>query len=150
MSTNTESTIAVPQLQAVCHCGQVSLCIIAAMPATITSCNCSVCHAYGHIMAYFKESEVTVTGDTDTYVHGDKMLAFHRCKNCGCHTHWKSIDETSESDRMGVNSRLLPRDILTQARVRHFDGYDTWAQRDVEKPFVRQDINCNCTVSDNN
>jgi hypothetical protein len=94
-------------------------------------------------MAYFREPEVAISGDTDIYVHGDKMLAFHRCKNCGCPTHWLSIDESSESDRMGVNARLLPRGVLAQARVRHFDGFDTWEQRDAAEPFERRDIGCN-------
>jgi hypothetical protein len=140
--THTRTTSS-PLLLAVCHCGQVNITIAAPMTSTVTSCNCSLCHTYGHICAYFKESEVAVAGVTDTYVHGDKMISFHRCKNCGCHTHWTSIDESSLSDRMAVNARLFPRELLTQARVRHFDGFNSWEMRDTDSPFVREDIGCN-------
>lgn len=46
-------------------------------------------------------------------------------------------------DRMALNARLLPREILKVSQVRHFDGFDTWKFRDEEKNFERQDIECN-------
>ena len=65
------------------------------------------------------------------------MLAFHRCVNCGCITHWAGIDPKSESDRMAINARLMPRDVLELARVRHFDGLNSWTYRDDDKCFTR-------------
>ena len=132
-------------VEAVCHCGLVKITANSA-PEKVTSCNCSICHAYGHICAYYSDKDVTVVGDTHTYSHGDMMIAFHRCVNCGCITHWKGIDPNSDSDRMAVNARLMPREVLSAARVRHFDGFDTWKYRDEEESFERRDINCNIRV----
>lgn len=89
--------------------------------------------------------DVKIEGNTHTYSHGDKMLAFHRCRDCGCITHWLGIDPTSSSDRMAVNARLMPREVLSQARVRHFDGLDSWTYKDdgEAESFERRDINCN-------
>jgi hypothetical protein len=134
-------------LCAACHCGQVQIHISAPMVTHVTSCNCSLCHSYGHILAYYKKSEVNVDGKTATYIHGDKMIAFHRCTNCGCHTHWISVAESVKSDRMAVNARLFPREWLTQAQVCHLDGLDSWEMRDAGAPFVRMDIGCNLDVT---
>jgi hypothetical protein len=136
-----ESQLPTTSVEAVCHCGLVK--ITAPNPEKVTSCNCSICHAYGHICAYYSASELLIVGDTQTYVHGDGCIAFHRCANCGCVTHWIGIDPTSTSDRMAVNARLMPRSVLSQVRVRHFDGLDTWKFRDEEESFERRDINCN-------
>lgn len=61
---------------------------------------------------------------TDTDRWGDKTLDLHRCKTWGCVTHGSPIDRTY--DRMGVNARLLDPALLASARVRRFDGADTW------------------------
>lgn len=129
-------------VEAICHCGAVHL-VAASVPEKVTSCNCTICHAYGHICAYYSVKDVVITGDTQTYVHGDKQIAFHRCCNCGCITHWVGIDPNSESDRMAINARLMPREVLSRARVRHFDGLISWSYRDDHKMFARQDICCN-------
>lgn len=71
------------------------------------------------------------------------MIAFHRCVHCGCNTHWLGIDASSDSDRMAVNARLMPREVLSAAIVRHFDGFETWTIRDEGDSFERRDINCN-------
>jgi hypothetical protein len=88
-----------------CHCGAVRITVTLA-PATFTSCNCSICRRLGTLWAYYRPRQVTVTGDTATYVWGDRMLALHHCATCGCTTHWESI-ETPPRDRMGINVRLL-------------------------------------------
>jgi hypothetical protein len=51
---------------------------------------------------------------------GDKDLEFHRCRTCGCITHWSSVD--SSYTRMGVNARLMAPEVLSATPVRHFDG----------------------------
>ena len=57
---------------------------------------------------------------TDVYVWGERSLAFHRCRECGCVSHWAAVDQ--EGDRMGVNARLMDPGVLATARVRHSDG----------------------------
>jgi hypothetical protein len=42
----------------------------------------------------------------------------------GCITHWSPLDPAL--DRMGVNARLMEPAIVAAARVRRFDGANTW------------------------
>ncbi len=77
------------------------------------------------LWAYYSPKDVKVTGGaTDIYMRGERKTEFHRCKNCGCVTHWTAVDQTR--DRMGVNARLMAPEVLARARVRHLDGFDTW------------------------
>lgn len=110
-------------LEATCHCGAVRI-EVPRVPEQLTSCNCSICRRLGWIVAYYGMSEVTIHGETDTYAWGDRMLRFHRCRVCGCATHW--WPENPTRDRMGVNARLLPPEALAGSRIRRFDGADTW------------------------
>lgn len=113
--------------RATCHCGAVRI-VVPRVPEALTSCNCSICRRLGTIMAYYRLGEVTIEGETDTYVWGDRMIAFHRCRVCGCATHWWPIESTR--DRMGVNARLLPPEDLAGSRIRRFDGAETWEYLD--------------------
>ena len=108
-----------------CHCGSVTI-AVSAEPETITDCNCSICRRYGVLWAYYKPAQVhilPVGGATDTYLWGDRSIAFHRCRKCGCVTHWAPIGRSE--DRMGVNARLMPLDVFVKARVRRLDGANT-------------------------
>jgi len=109
-------------IEASCHCGAIRL-DIAQAPAAVTSCNCSICRRYGVLWAYYSPSQVTLrpdNGPTDIYMWDDRAIEFHRCRTCGCVTHWAAVDRTL--DRMGVNARLMDPDVLAGARVRHLDG----------------------------
>ena len=77
-------------------------------------------------LTFAELGDVRVEGETDVYIWGDKSLRLHRCKICGNVSHWSPIDPALE--RMGVNTRLMPREIWTAARVRKFDGADTWEE----------------------
>jgi hypothetical protein len=109
-------------IEASCHCGAIRL-EIAMPPESLTDCNCSICRRYGVLWAYYSPTLVRITpatGATETYLWGDRSIAFHRCKHCGCVTHWSAVDETS--DRMGVNARLMPPEVLRPLRIRKLDG----------------------------
>lgn len=106
-------------IDASCHCGAVRL-EIAYPPGEVTSCNCSICRRTGVLCAYYKLTEVSVSGATDVYMWGDRMIEFHRCKICGNPTHWSPVDRTY--DRMGVNARLMDPSMLAAASIRTFDG----------------------------
>ena len=103
-----------------CHCGAVRLALPCA-PAEVTDCDCSICHAYGVLWAYYDPAEVSVEGATDTYGRGARSIAFHRCRICGCVTHWAPV--ARDPNRMGVNARLLSREVLAAARRRRLDGW---------------------------
>ena len=106
-------------VEASCHCGAVTIEIDAA-PETVTDCNCSICHRYGVLWAYYPLAQVRISGETDIYMWGDHDLEFHRCKTCGCVINWSAVDISI--DRMGVNANLMPLEVLAKARIRHLDG----------------------------
>ena len=105
-----------------CHCGAVHFKLDLG-PDTITDCNCSICRRYGVLWAYYQPKQVTIAppmGATDIYMWDDRAVEFHRCKTCGCLTHWAPVDQAI--DRMAVNARMLEPDVLAIARVRRLDG----------------------------
>jgi hypothetical protein len=109
-------------IDASCHCGAVRL-EIASVPDSLTDCNCSICRRYGVLWAYYSPQQVRIipqSGATDTYVWDDRTIEFHRCKHCGCVTHWAAID--AKSERMGINARMMHPDILKPLRIRKLDG----------------------------
>ncbi len=107
-----------------CHCGAVGLELPA--PLRVTQCNCSLCRKYGVLWAYFPIAEVRLTPaepSTDTYSWNGRNVDFHRCRNCGCLTHWLPRDP--RRDRMGVNARLLEPDVLASAEIHRRDAAGT-------------------------
>lgn len=117
-------------IEAICHCGAVRL-EIDTPPETVTDCNCSICRRYGVLRAYYSPRQVRVTSrGTDIYMWDDRAIEFHRCKTCGCVTHWAAADRAR--DRMGVNARLMEPAVLSAARVRKLDGAVTEKYLDEE------------------
>jgi hypothetical protein len=107
-------------VEASCHCGAVRLTIDSA-PLEVTDCNCSICRRYGVLWAYYQPEQVRINGGvTDVYMWDDKSIEFHRCRICGCVTHWAAVDKGI--NRMGINARLMEPAVLAHARVRHLDG----------------------------
>jgi hypothetical protein len=112
-------------IESSCHCGAVKLENPAA-PETVTDCNCSICRRYGVLWAYYSPKQVRVAAGadkTDIYMWDDRSIEFHRCKVCGCVSHWAPVDKSL--DRMGVNARLMAPEVLAKARVRRLDGANT-------------------------
>jgi hypothetical protein len=102
-----------------CHCGAVRIAVPAA-PQWLASCNCSICRRLGTLMAYYPDDgSVRVSGETATYIHGDRMIALHHCPVCACTTHWESTGESH--GRVGVNARLLDGFAVGEGKML-FDG----------------------------
>ena len=113
-------------VEASCHCGAVRVQVPHA-PEEVKECNCSICRRTGALMAYYSPKDVRIipeSGATDIYMWGDREIEFHRCKVCGNFTHWSPVDKSL--DRMGVNARLLPPELLADIRVLKFDGANSW------------------------
>ncbi len=109
-------------IESSCHCGGVRFTVEAA-PETVTDCNCSVCRRNGTLWAYYQQPQVRFAaenGPTDIYMWGDRMLELNRCRTCGCVTHWTAVDPAYQ--RMGVNARLMPPEVLAAIPVSPFDG----------------------------
>jgi hypothetical protein len=114
-----------------CHCGAVRF-ELAKTPESLTACNCSVCHRLGALWAYGDASEIRLLCHPDAtfaYAWGDRTLAFHSCRTCGCTTHWQSL-QPERSTRMAVNFRLAEPQAIAKLRIRHFDGADSWTYLD--------------------
>ena len=114
-----------------CHCGAVRW-ELANPPAFLTECNCSICRRLGTLWAHAPASEITLYRDGDAtlgYVWGDRLLAFHTCRSCGCTTHWESLS-TEENPPMAVNFRMADPAELENLRIRRFDGADSWRYLD--------------------
>ncbi len=110
---------------AACHCGAVEI-EVAGFPTVVTECNCSLCRSYGVIWAYYDADDVRSLPEaalTVTYAWNGRHVDFHRCRACGCVTHWMPRD--ASRTRRGINARLFPVEVLAAARVRHLDGADT-------------------------
>ena len=101
-----------------CHCGQIKIALQAA-PEKLNRCSCSICRRYGALWAYFDQSSLKISGETDTYVWGDKMIAFHRCPNCGVLTHWSHID--GDVGKIGINMQNADQGILRE--IPQYDGH---------------------------
>jgi len=110
---------------AACHCGEVQI-EVSDYPAEVTDCNCSLCHKSGVLWSYFSAESILSLpepGLTDTYAWNGRHVDFHRCRNCGCVTHWIPRDLTR--DIRGINARLFPPSALASARIRRKDGANT-------------------------
>lgn len=71
-----------------------------------------VVSALGALWAYYPKGQVrflSEPGATTIYLRGARKLESHRCRMCGLTTHWVNRDSTLL--RMGVNARLLPRNV---------------------------------------
>jgi hypothetical protein len=111
-----------PMIEASCHCGAIRLTVETA-PREVNACNCSICRRYGTLWGYYRLPQVRFAaenGPTDTYTWGDRRIEFHRCRTCGCTTHWLASDRADE--RMGINARLMPSEVLAAIPVFHGDG----------------------------
>ena len=111
------------KVQGECHCRAVRYTVPRA-PEEVKDCNCSACRTRGALWADYSPKDVRVEGPTLIYMWGDRTLELHFCSVCACVTHWTPVDKTY--DRMGVNVRLMAPEILAAARIRRFDGADTW------------------------
>jgi hypothetical protein len=125
MTTEMRSDETPADVVATCHCGAIEM-RLAAPPAEVRHCNCSLCRRYGVLWAYFPIVDVAFgpgASRTDTYAWNGRTVDFHRCRTCGCLTHW--LPRGSGRNRMGVNARLLDPEILAAAEVRYKDSAGT-------------------------
>lgn len=110
-----------------CHCGDVQF-ELAERPQWLTSCNCSACRRYGALWGHAEIAAVQIhaaENATIAYTHGDRTLAFHSCRRCGCTTHWENL-KPEDYSFMAVNFRMCPQEVIDGFRIRRFDGADSW------------------------
>jgi len=109
-----------------CHCGVIQF-TVTAVPAQLVDCNCSLCRRLGALWAHVPIDSVTIVAPsnaTTSYAQGDKTLAVQTCKQCGCTTHYETLQDDGEI--MAVNFRMCEPEVFSEIRVRKFDGADSW------------------------
>jgi hypothetical protein len=95
-------------MEAICHCHAVRFEIDVA-PAWVLDCNCSICRRYGALWAYYRDGGVRLVSSPEAtfgYVWGDRELAFHHCRTCGCTTHARALNAPNQPV-YALNARLL-------------------------------------------
>lgn len=110
-----------------CHCGSVRI-HVRRLPGTLLSCNCSICRRYGALWAYYKPSSVQIRAPKDglvRYAWKRRIRYYHRCRKCGCVTHYTYRKKSSWAT-VGVNASNFEPSLIKGARVRHLDGAATW------------------------
>ncbi len=115
-------------VRAACHCTAVRM-EIAELPDWVLDCNCTLCRRYGGIWSYPKPGAVTIVQGkdaTDTYLWGDRQLAFHRCKTCGCVMYMEAVLEKPPFI-YGINARMIPTLDPKSVRLRQKNnGHTGW------------------------
>ena len=109
-------------LTASCHCGAVRIEVEAA-PEYLNQCGCSVCRRYGVLWGYYQVDRVRLgfgPEATEVYTWGPGELEFHRCRGCGCVSHWRSVDRSYT--RIGINGRLFEPGDVEGVEVRRTPG----------------------------
>lgn len=102
------------------------------VPETLTECTCSICRRLGAQWAYYNPGEVEIASGEELlvgYAWQSRKLTFHHCRVCGCTTHYSVPDGDGRRVR-AVNARMLPADETAQARIRLFDGAESWKYLD--------------------
>jgi hypothetical protein len=89
------------------------------VPESATACNCSICRRYGALWGYgFFDEQVTVSGETRTYLWDRKSIEFHFCGQCGCVVCWRAAMPGADGRRYGaINLRLAADPAAVQAIV---------------------------------
>ena len=107
---------------ATCHCGEVRI-HVRQLPRTLTSCDCSICRRYGARWAYYKASSVRVLAPSSglaSYSWNRRIRLYHRCKKCGCVTHY-TYRKKRAGDTVAVNANNFDPTAIAGARVRHLE-----------------------------
>jgi hypothetical protein len=111
-------------IRAACHCGAVRF-EIAEPPSWVLDCNCTLCRRYGALWSYYHppdHAKLTSKPDpeaTETYEWGDRGLAFHRCKTCGCVSH---VAVAADGFIFIVNARMMAGLDPAKVTVRRMDN----------------------------
>jgi hypothetical protein len=114
-------------LDLACLCGQVRL-ALAARPAFIHECNCTLCRKTGARWAYYDPAQVGVTGETRGWIRSDKpepAADVRFCPACGTATHFTLTEAAAAKHGntvAGINMRLADERDLAGIELRYPDG----------------------------
>jgi hypothetical protein len=105
-----------------CHCGRVAATFDIPVTEGMT-CNCSICHRRGHVLAFMPRDALTVTtaGHVTTYTFNKQMIRHQFCDTCGCNPFGEG--EMPDGTKMAaVNLRCVEGFDLKSITITEVDG----------------------------
>lgn len=105
-----------------CHCGNIEIDVNE--PGDLNCCNCSICSRYQALWGYYEPKFVQIhvgPAGESVYIWNDREIEFVRCANCGCITHYRTV-EGQPAPKIGVNFRMAPPENLGEIPVRYSNG----------------------------
>ncbi|MNJ92735.1 Glutathione-dependent formaldehyde-activating enzyme [compost metagenome] len=106
-----------------CHCQKVSFEVEMDIENVI-SCNCSICHKKGHLLAFAPENNFKLLAGEealDIYTFNKKVIHHMFCKTCGIGPFGRGTMPDGTKMR-AINVRCLDGVDLSQIPVQHVDG----------------------------
>ena len=106
-----------------CHCGKVQFEAQGDVKTSI-SCNCSICHRKGTILAFIPETNFKLISGSDNltdYQFGKKKLHHTFCKTCGV-TAFASGTAPDGTKMKAINVRCLEGIDLKTLTIHEYDG----------------------------
>ena len=121
-------------MKGTCLCGRVTI-EVAAPPPYINICNCDYCRKTGGAVGQFPHDQVTIAGETRSYVRADMAdtwLTLNFCPVCGSATHSTGTPQ-HPTDVLRLNMRLFDGRDLAGIEARFLDGHSV---QDEDDEFV--------------
>jgi hypothetical protein len=119
----TEASGEAKSIRGSCHCQAVSY-VLADVPSTGITCNCSMCRRRGHVLAFFPPDAFTLQTPRDalaTYTFNTHVIQHHFCKTCGCAPFGEG--KTPDGRQMiAINLRCVEDLDLKSVEITEFDG----------------------------
>ena len=118
-------------MKGACLCGRVTI-EVSAPPPYINICNCDYCRKTGGAIGQFPHDEVTIVGETRSYVRedmADTWLTLHFCPVCSSATHTTGTPQ-HPTDVLRVNMRLFDGRYLAGVEARFLDGHSVEGEDD--------------------
>ncbi|MGK7918014.1 MAG: GFA family protein [Prochloraceae cyanobacterium] len=104
-----------------CHCGAVRFRVIVDKHE-VDDCNCSICRKKGFLHLIVPPEKFTLLSGTEvltTYSFNTHIAKHTFCRICGIHPFYQP---RSHPEAIDVNIRCLDGDVLSQFKLRFFDG----------------------------
>jgi hypothetical protein len=113
-----------PRYQGACHCGAVRYQVEADLSGGVITCNCSICHKRGHVLAFVPAANLEITqgeGALTDYQFNKKVIHHLFCKTCGVGAFGRGQGPDGKPTA-AINVRCLEGVDLAKLSVKEFDG----------------------------